>query len=240
VTIPIQSAGVENAKRVIVFVYDEDTGSWHPVGGVTDAAKGTVNFKTKHFSAYAAFETIKQFDDVTSSWAKEKVEILASRRLINGKTDKVFAPEDTITRAEFTALIVRSLYTELLESKGTFTDVPEDAWFADSVETAYEMGLVKGSGYSKFDANAQISREQLATIAYRLYQYKAGNETINKIDNTFIDRHDISSYAEEAVNFVANTNIMIGSGGRFEPGRSATRQEAAVVLYRLLEYMREL
>ncbi len=240
VTIPLDKSKVRNAKRIIVCVFDENTGSWIPVGGVADATNGSVTFGTRHFSTYAAFETIKHFDDVTSSWAKEKVELLASRRLIEGKSNNFFAPDDSITRAEFAAMIVRSLYTELSKSKGTFEDVPDDAWFTASVETAYEKGLVSGNGPAKFDPNSQISREQLATIAYRLYQYKAGTDGIDKTSTIFKDKQDISSYAVEAVNFVANTKIMIGSGDKFEPGRGATRQETAVVLYRLLSYMGEL
>lgn len=240
VTIPLDMSEVRYAKRIIACVYDEATNSWHPVGGVADAVKGSVTFSTSHFSTYAAFETIRHFDDVTSSWAKEKVELLASRRLIEGKSNNVFAPDDSITRAEFTAMIVRSLYTELTSSKGTFKDVAEGEWFAASVETAYERGIVNGNGDSKFDPDSEISREQLATMIYRLYQYKTGTKTISKASNSFKDRQDISSYAEEAIDFAANTKIMTGSNGRFEPGRSATRQETAVVLYRLLEYMGEL
>ena len=240
VTLPIDKSKVGKAKRVIVCVYDEETQNWQPVGGVANIIKGSVTFGAKHFSTYAAFETAKHFDDVTSEWAKEKIEILASRNLILGNNKNIFLPEVACTRAEFTALIVRSLYTELSKSKVAFKDVEENAWYATSIETAYEMGIVNGIGHSLFDPKAIITREQLAIMAYKLFQYKTGTEATYKSSNTFKDQLDISIIAEEAVNFVANTKIMTGSSGRFEPKRSATRQEAAVVLYRLLEYMGEL
>jgi hypothetical protein len=241
VIIPLDMSRVGNAKRVIVCVYDKATNSWKPVGGVADAADGSITFKTRHFSTYAAFETVKHFDDVTSDWAKEEVEVLASRRLINGKTENTFDPEGSITRAEFTALIVRSLYTDLLDRKGTFKDVPNDTWFSGAVETACAKGLINGTGDDKFQPNAEISREQLATIAYRFYQYKTGDESgMDNKNKLFKDNRDISSWAEEAVNFVSSNQIMIGSEDRFYPQRSTNRQEAAVVLYRLLEYIGEL
>ena len=240
VTIPLDGGKIGNAKRVIACVYDESSGSWQPVGGVTDEMKGTVTFGTRHFSTYAAFEKEMHFDDVTSSWAKEKVEILASRRLINGVSDMAFNPEGSITRAEFAAMLVRSLYGKLSKSKGTFTDVAAGSWYADTVETAYELGLVTGMGEDSFGPDINISREQLAVLAYRLYQYKKNTRTVNSFNNTFADYKDISSYAKDAAGFAAKAGIMTGSGGRFEPKRSATRQEAAVVLYRLLEYMGEL
>ena len=240
VTIPLDGSKIRNAKRVIACVYDEASGSWQPVGGVTDELKGTVTFGTRHFSTYSAFEKEMHFDDVTSSWAKEKVEILASRRLINGVSDTAFNPEGSITRAEFAAMLVRSLYGKLSKSKGTFTDVAQGSWYSDTVETAYELGLVTGMGEDSFGPDINISREQLAVLAYRLYQYKKNTGTVNSFNNTYADYKDISSYAKDAAGFAAKAGIMTGSGGRFEPKRSATRQEAAVVLYRLLEYMGEL
>jgi len=240
VTIPLDGSKIGSAKRVIACVYDEESGSWQPVGGVTDEMKGTVTFGTRHFSTYAAFEKEMHFDDVTSSWSKEKVEILASRRLINGVSDTAYNPEGSITRAEFAALLVRSLYGRLSKSKGTFTDVSAGSWYADLVETAYELGLVNGIGEDSFGPDVKINREQLAVMVYRLYQYKKDTNKVNSFNTTFGDYKDISSYAKDAAGFAAKAGIMTGSGGRFEPKRSATRQEAAVVLYRLLEYMGEL
>jgi len=214
------------------------------------------NLPGRHFSTFAAFENVVSFGDVTSDWAREAVETLASRRLINGKTETAFAPEDSITRAEFTAIMVRSLYTELSDSRGTFRDIPEDAWFSGAVETAYALGSIEGTGEAEFEPNARISREQMAAIAYRFYCYKTGREPADSDDaepvdssanafadsiaSTYKDSQDIASWAEEAVDFAAGAGVMTGSDGRFYPGRSATRQEAAVVLYRLLEYMGEL
>jgi len=239
-TLPLEMARVDNAKRVISSVYNYSTNSWNPTGGVVDAENSSIEVKTGHFSTYAAFEIIKHFDDVTSSWAKDKVEILASRQLIQGKSDNVFSPEDSITRAEATTMIVRSLYIDLISGKNSFNDVLLDDWFADYVETAFEMGLVNGVGGSRFDPNAEISREQLATIVYNLYRKEFATGEINKFANVFDDRDKISNYAQEAVGFVSNTKIMIGSSNKFDPKRSTTRQEMAVVLYRLLEYVGEI
>lgn len=239
-TLPLNMSKVDNAKRVISSVYNYSTNTWNPAGGVANTENSSIEFKTGHFSTYAAFEIIRHFDDVTSNWAKDKVEILASRQLIQGKGDNVFAPEDSITRAEATTMIIRSLYIDLTTGKSTFNDVPAVAWFADYVETAYEMGLVNGIGESRFNPNSEISREQLATIVYNLYRKEFSTGETDKSLSEFDDEENISSYAQEAVSFVANTKIMIGSSNGFEPKRSITRQEMAVVLYRLLEYVGEL
>jgi len=237
ITIPLDPSKIKNAKRVIACTYDEASGSWLPLGGT--AGEAGLTFRTNHFSAFAAFETPRSFKDVSSAWAKGGVEILASRRLISGTSNSTFNPEGNITRAEFTALIVRSLYTKLTESNGTFTDVPADAWYADIAETAYNLGITSGTGAGRFDPNSNITREQLAVLAYRLYQYKNGTAA-GSAENTFADSRDISQYAKEAVSFAQNTGILKGSGGMFYPRRNTTRQEAAVVLYRLLEHMGEI
>jgi len=125
------------------------------------------------------------------------------------------------------------------EVSGIFTDVPKESWFAQVVETASSLGLVNGIGNGEFRPDTNITREQLAVIAMRLYSYNTGYADFDVTENTFTDSNDISDWAQEAVDYMQSTGIMEGSGGRFYPKRSTTRQEAAVVLYRLLEYMDE-
>lgn len=240
VTMALDMSAVGNPKRVIVCVYDETAGVWVPVGGVADAENGTITFTTSHFSTYAAFEHVKQFDDLTADWSKEKVEILASRMLINGKSEGRFAPEDTITRAETVALMVRSLYPDFVSGKPVFADVPEDAWFSKEVQTACELGLTKGIGGGLFAPHEPVTREQLATMAVRLYLCKHDQLPEGLQPMSFSDEQEISDFAANAVRFASGTGIMIGYDGRFDPKRTASRQEMAVMLYRLLEYMGEL
>jgi methionine-rich copper-binding protein CopC len=240
VTIPIHMTGVSDPEKVIACVYDEETNMWKPVGGVADATGETLSFYAKHFSSYAAFETNKTFSDVIADWARDEIETLASRGLIYGITNNSYKPEGSITRAEFTALIVRSLYMDSSKSKDTFTDVSKDSWYTDAVETAYELELIFGTTQDRFEPNKNINREELATIVYRLYQYKGGKEIPGSSKITLTDQSEISSYAKEAVNFTVNSGIMVGNGDKFEPQRSTTRQEAAVVIYRLLKYLKEL
>ncbi len=239
ITIPLDKARVKNSEKVVARTRRGPSDAWRTLGGTVNDQNATLTFRTNHFSYFAAFESPVAFDDVTSDWAKNEVETLASRGLINGTSDGTFNPSGNITRAEFTALIARSLYTELSESKGTFADVPPDSWYSGAVQTAYDLGLVTGSGESTFSPDKSITREQLATIAYRLYRYKNG-KAAEYAESTFTDSQSVSEYARAAVNFVQNTGIMKGSDSMFYPKRNTTRQEAAVVLYRLLKYMGEI
>jgi hypothetical protein len=75
---------------------------------------------------------------------------MASRKIINGVGDDLFAGERSITRAEFAAIIVRALG---LPADGTanFSDVSESAWYTGAVGTAYEYGIVNGRSANLFD-----------------------------------------------------------------------------------------
>ncbi|MDD4493852.1 MAG: Ig-like domain-containing protein [Eubacteriales bacterium] len=189
-------------------------------------------------------DPLMSFKDITSDWAIQPIEIMASRKLINGRGNRIFDPLGKISRAEFTAMIVRTLDVAPANFKGTFKDVEENAWYAANIETAASLGLIEGMGSSRFAPNDNISRQQLAVIAYRLYKYKnqgLNKEVQDKLNQySFLDTKEIADYAKGAVNFLAGKGIMTGDGVRFKPNATASRQEAAVVLYRLLELLGEI
>lgn len=241
-TFPYYIQNTEKPKGLIVCRYDTESGKWIPKGGKADPETGKITFSTEHFSSFAVFETIINFEDVTSSWAKLPVEIMASRRLINGRNSQVFDPLGKVTRAEFTAMSVRSLYIKPVAFTGLFKDVDEISWYAESVETAASLSLINGIGNGLFAPEKNISRQQLAVIAYRLYMNKNNGMDSSQdelLNYSFIDENEIDDYAKQAVKFLSSKGIMVGDGERFNPRAAATRQEAAVVLYRLLECLGE-
>jgi hypothetical protein len=86
-----------------------------------------------------------------------------------------------------------------------------------------------------------MTREQLAAIAYRLVNQMQNKEPREEVEAYgFADQNAIAPYAVDGVNYLASKGIMIGSFGAFDPKANLTRQEAAVVLYRLLEYVGEI
>ncbi|WP_156456287.1 S-layer homology domain-containing protein [Abyssisolibacter fermentans] len=54
----------------------------------------------------------KTFKDIQGHWAKEEIEIMVAKHIAKGKVKDNFAPNDIISRAEFTDLIVRVLGLE--------------------------------------------------------------------------------------------------------------------------------
>ncbi len=178
----------------------------------------------------------RRFTDVSDShWAKTAIETLADKKVIFGKTETTFAPNDAITRAEFVSILARMSGDDLSATQTSFTDVPSDSWYASSVAWAVKAGVVSGITETTFAPNQLITREQMAAILVRYAQYKGINLSETKPARTFTDQESISSYAADAVSIMQNSGIISGTEtGAFAPQNSATRAEAAQMLYLLL------
>ncbi|WP_164819591.1 S-layer homology domain-containing protein, partial [Paenibacillus chondroitinus] len=200
-----------------------------------------------HNSLYTVVDVqARTFADLNGHWAKADVEYLASKLLVNGVAADRFAPEGTITRAEFSALLVRGLGLSAKENGGGahFADVPASAWYASTVDAAVASGLVSGVGAGLFAPNAPITREEMAVViasALTLTSNGASSKGQGQAGsrlNAFTDRESISSWAQEAAIRASEVGIMNGmEDGRFAPTEYATRAQAAVILKRLLQYV---
>lgn len=94
------------------------------------------------------------------------MELLASKRVVNGQTEADFVPEGDVTRAEFVSLIVRGLG---LEEDSTsvhpaFADIAETNWFAGAIGAAVKAQIVSGFEDGTFWPNDTITREQMAVM----------------------------------------------------------------------------
>ena len=175
------------------------------------------------------------FTDLTDvEWAKEAINALAEKSIINGKYDKHFCPNDYITREEFTKIIVSAL-----NIKGSadiqFSDVESGAWYYEFIGRAYGAGVVNGYDDGRFGVGDCITRQDMAVMIYRSAT-GAGNdfESAEK-GNAFTADSDISDYAKTAVYALRNSKVINGrEAGKFAPEAFATRAEAAKMIYGIL------
>ena len=93
--------------------------------------------------------------------------------MLAGTAERTFEPGRKVSRAEFTAMLVRALK---LTDKGTvtFSDVKPDAWYADSIALAVKAGIVTGKSTTLFGTNDQITREEMVTMLMRSYELLNG------------------------------------------------------------------
>ncbi len=189
----------------------------------------------ERFSSYAVFGVKKAFTDTASHWAKEDVELLAARGLVEGVGPGVFAPNRALTRAEAAALLARFKGLEPAEpALPTFGDVRPGAWYYGAVEAAVRAGLLKGFGDGTFRPDATLTREQLAVVLAGLL----GKTEIPVPELPFVDAAQVSPWAREAVKLVCARGLMRGvSPERFAPKAEVTRAEIAACLVRLAERM---
>lgn len=235
VSVKYDANKVSNPKKLGIYYYNESSNEWEYKGGRAIEASSLVVTNLSHFSNYVVMEHNKQFNDVTAHWAKNEIEILASRHVIMGVDDKNFAPSRNITRAEFAALLVRALDLSEGENKIEFKDV-KDTWYKKPIDIAASLGIVTGYD-GMFRPNGEITREEMAVMLVRALKVAnpEGNYQINPMD--FTDQSEISTWAEEAASIASSQGIIKGIGTRFAPSDKATRDQTAVVVYRMLNLL---
>ncbi|GBG10250.1 hypothetical protein PAT3040_04971 [Paenibacillus agaridevorans] len=235
ITLPYNNEADEDLLGI--YYYNEETKAWEYVGGSVNTAKHTVTVTLEHLSKYAVLEYAKSFSDVSSNhWVARTLEVLAAKHIINGTSETHFTPNGQTTRAEFTSLLVRALGLTQAASSVPFEDVQADQWYAKEVAIAYKAGLVSGVSETQFDPNAKITREQMAVLLVRAYEYKnraiaaTGQETAGLKDGP-----SISAWAAEEVNKAIAAGLLQGKGnGIFDPASDASRAQTAQAILNLL------
>ncbi len=155
----------------------------------------------------------------TANYA-EAVNILTNLGIFQGTDDGTFKPDNTITRAEVAAIIVRAL--DLDEQKGTtpFTDVPADHWAAGYINTAYAKGVINGCGDGTFLPGGEVTYEQAVKMIVAALGYTP------KADKN-------GGYPTGYLGIASEEGITSGALGTV--GQPATRATVAKLVYNALE-----
>ena len=180
------------------------------------------------------------FDDILDSPDRAAIESLASREIINGMGDGSFAPEATMTRAQFATIAVKALGLTP-KANGKFSDVPADKWFAPYIGTANAYGIVNGVSDTEFNPQGTITRQEAAAMVARA-AVLCGMDTELDEDGVrfyiaqFTDYVKVSSYARAPMAFCFREGILREDefGENIEPKEPILRGEIARMFYRLL------
>ena len=175
---------------------------------------------------------LKRFNDVGADhWAVDAIAHSVARGYFKGEGNSRFAPNRAITRAEFVTILGRKAGITPSGASTAFRDVKADAYYAPYVAWAESKGIVKGTGFGKFEPNRTITREEMAVILDKfLADQKKTYPSTNKAQ--FNDGTTISSWAKGSVEKMADQGLLSGVGnGNFVPKGSFTRAQAAQVLY---------
>ena len=122
--------------------------------------------------------------------------------------------------------------TDALEVPGKFGDVPDDSWFAHAADFCYAQGLFSGTGGGLFSPSVSMTRAMFVTVAASL----CGVDREEYNYSMFADVPKNSWYTG-ATTWAASAGIVSGTGNNnFSPGQVITREQTALILFRLAEY----
>ncbi|MGG6309267.1 endo-1,4-beta-xylanase [Paenibacillus macerans] len=222
--------------HIVVWYIDGQGKATSIPNGQFDAATGTVVFQTTHFSTYAVAYVSKNFMDLPNvPWAKQAINAMAARDVVQGTDENNYAPVTSIKRADFIASLVR-----VLELKGTgssnagmFSDIPDNASYYHELAVAKDLGIVNGYGDDTFKPDSSMSRQEMMMLTARAL-VAAGKPAEGKDDlNAYADAASLAEYAKDSAALLVKLGIMNGKNGKLAPHDPLTRAEAAVILYRI-------
>ncbi|MBS3948126.1 MAG: S-layer homology domain-containing protein, partial [Dethiobacter sp.] len=147
VTMPFEAARLGTAPVWSLGMYrlDEAANLWEFRGGRVDQVAGTVAAGLSTFSKFTVMAYHRTFADVRTHWGQRDIELMASRHIARGIERDRFAPDRNTTRAEFAALLLRSMGIRATRpARATFNDVAAGKWYFADVETARRVGLIIG------------------------------------------------------------------------------------------------
>lgn len=228
---------IDNHEHIVVL-YINDSGKSTPLpGGRYDLQSKSVVFPTVHFSKYGIAFSKKTFVDIyKTEWAREQIEVLASRGIISGTSENTYEPEMPIKRADFVIMLVKALGL-YCEFDSSFNDVYSSDYFYNYVCIAKELGIVYGTGDNNFEPLSHITRQDMMVITERALTLVGKieyNETLKGL-KMFNDENQISEYAKKSIEILVNEGIIVGDGDYIRPLEYTSRAEMATVIYKIIE-----
>ena len=172
-----------------------------------------------------------------SSWAVPAVDFLRTYQVVSGVTATQYAPSANMRRGDFILMLSRA-YGFPSAGNGSFSDVPQDSYYAAAIASARMMGIAEGDASGLFHPNNPISRQDAAVMLYRCM--KQNGQNLNGTESSlfgFADSGSIASYAVEAMAALVRFGVFQGDDhGLLRPTAYLTRAEMATILYKAVTY----
>ena len=155
----------------------------------------------------------KDFADTRNHWAKDAIDFVSARGLVNGMSATIYAPNASTTRAQLWTILARQNNADLTGGA---------TWFENAQNWAKAKGISDGA-----NPNGTINRAQMVTMLWRAMGQPAAASGASFADVP------ADSYYAQAVAWAVENGITTGTGnGKFSPDNTCTRAQIAVFLYR--------
>ena len=210
VEIPVSNA---NSGTVAVLVHPDGTeeivkNSLPTENGIRLTVNGGATVKI--------IDNSKDFADTQNHWAKDAIDFVSARELVNGIGNNLFDVSGEMTRGMVNTVLARLA--------GANTEGGAK-WYDKGTEWARTNGISDGT-----NPTAPVTREQLAAMLYRFAGAPAVSGALN-----FNDANAVSEYARSALLWATQNGILNGVGGNLAaPAALAERAQVAAMLARYL------
>jgi len=169
-------------------------------------------------------------------WEDSAVIFLFGEGIINGVGNNLFAPSDSITRAQYAVLFARAMEISEGEYMGSFPDVPDGEYYTGAVEAMAQLGYITGYEDGYFYPDNTISYQDMFLLAYR---YLRGNNLLPDGDwgsITISDQIELDEYVKEAIDELYRRSLI--RYPYIETAReSGTRIQIAEFVYGVMDYI---
>ena len=158
----------------------------------------------------------KGFIDTQDHWAKDEIDFVSARGLVNGMSATIYAPNASTTRAQLWTILARQNGADLNGG---------NTWYEKAQNWAKDKGVSDGANH-----NAAINRAQMVTMLWRAVGQPTAGGTANFTDVP------TDSYYAQAVAWAVENGITTGIGnGKFDPNATCTRAQIAAFLARSMK-----
>ena len=182
------------------------------------------------------------FKDLAKNhWAYGSIAEMTEKGVLVGYPDGTFAPEKSITRAEFAKIMVLALELDEKSEKMDFLDVAEEHWAYKYINTASEYLSAYNSGKQiVFLPNDEAVREDVAVAVVMAAGLKDAKYDLKTLDK-FLDKNQISENLKKYVAIAAENNLMNGNAdGTFNPKGKLTRAEVCRLMMNTVEELEKI
>ncbi len=167
-------------------------------------------------------------------WARPYITALAASGIVSGYAGDYFRPNQTITRAEFAALVQDAFNNQSVPGTTEYKDIDANFWGIPAINSATRTGFLQGYPGDIFRPTQEIPRVQvLVALASGL---KLPTPTTEQGLQSYQDAGEIPNYAREKVAAATNAGIVANYPDRnlLAPNRNATRAEVAAMVYQAM------
>lgn len=178
-------------------------------------------------------------DNLYAQWQKDKtgpddsgvsnwLETDEHRAYLTGYPDNTFRADRNMTRAEVAQMFYALLLDKNVTITKSFSDVPDDAWYATAVKTLASLGMMDGYPDGTFRPDEPITRAEFATVGLAF--------AYDPLDAS-CSYYDVGASAWYHT-YVAQATTYGWIGGypdnTFRPGNNITRVEVCVIVNNML------